>query len=63
MPTSIKHDNFLIDAVKPKPRPPHTSLGYVDGFRFGFGFFIAGLVVAIILGILAWGAVAVLNLR
>ena len=53
------HDTFLADVVK--PRGP--QIGYVDGFRFGFGFFIAGLLIAVILGGLTWGAYMLLHLR
>lgn len=64
MPTPPKHDNFLVDAVKPKPRPPRPGgLTYADGFRFGFGFFIAALVVSILLGGISWAAVALLHLN
>jgi hypothetical protein len=46
-----KHDNFLADAVK----PPHSKhIGYFDGFRFGLGFFVSGLLVAVVLGALTW---------
>ncbi|MDB5178706.1 MAG: hypothetical protein JWN01_649 [Patescibacteria group bacterium] len=53
------HDNFLADAVKPR----HQPLGYLDGFRFGFGFFIAGLLVMLIVGGLSWGVILLLHLR
>ena len=48
-----KHDNFLADAVKPSR--PDKHIGYFDGFRFGLGFFVSGLLVAIVLGGLTWG--------
>jgi len=65
MPTPPKPDKFLLDAVRPKHhRPPHPgALTYVDGFRFGFGFFIAGLVLMLILGALAWAAAVLLHLH
>ncbi|HEX3082075.1 MAG TPA: hypothetical protein VHQ86_02375 [Candidatus Saccharimonadia bacterium] len=53
-----KHDNFLADAVHTKQR----HLGYMDGFRFGFGFFVAGLVIALILAGLAWAIMVVFKL-
>jgi hypothetical protein len=53
-------DNFLAEAVHGKKRA--DSIGYVDGFRFGFGFFIAGLLIALILGGGAWGVVVLLHL-
>jgi len=56
-----KPDTFLIDAVK-RPQPPLTRLGYLDGFRFGFGFFIAGLLVALILSLLSWVAWSLMHL-
>jgi hypothetical protein len=52
-------DNFLAEAVHGKDR---TRIGYVDGFRFGFGFFIAGLLIALILGGGAWAAVILLHI-
>ena len=64
MPTpktsTTKHDNFLADAIN---KPRERSLGYLDGFRFGFGFFMAGLFAALILGGLTWGVVALLHLH
>lgn len=56
-----KHDNFLADAIKP-PKP-NQRVGYLDGFRFGFGFFIAGLLITISLAGLAWGVVLLLHLH
>jgi hypothetical protein len=54
-----KHDNFLADIkVAKKPR-----VSYVDGFRFGFGFFLAGLFLALILGLLTWGAILLLHMH
>lgn len=47
-----KHDHFLADAVKPRS----NSLGYLDGFRFGVGFFVSGLLLVLITAGLAWGA-------
>jgi len=61
MATTSKHDTFLADAVRP-PQERTGRLGYLDGFRFGFGFFISGLLIALILGGLAWGVVAVMHL-
>jgi hypothetical protein len=58
--TSVKHDNFLADAVKPA-RSKH--IGYLDGFRFGFGFFTAGLLVTLILAGLSWAMVALMGLK
>lgn len=53
-----QQDNFLVEAVHGKDR---GRIGYVDGFRFGFGFFIAGLLIAIILGGGTWAAVTFLH--
>lgn len=54
-----RHDNFLADAIRPRSA---SRLSYMDGFRFGFGFFIAGLLVLIVLGGLTWAFVSALNL-
>ena len=53
-----RHDNFLAHTVK--ARQPHIT--YQDGMRFGFGFFIAGLVVLLVIGGLAWGIVVAFHL-
>jgi len=53
-----RHDNFLADTVK--ARQPHIT--YQDGLRFGFGFFIAGLVIALVISGLTWGIVTVFHL-
>jgi hypothetical protein len=53
------HDNFLADAVRPK----HKQLGYFDGFKFGVGFFIAGLFIALILAGLTYGVILALHLH
>jgi hypothetical protein len=59
-----KSDNFLVDAIGPKAKvKPPTGLSYVDGFRFGFGFFIAGLLIAVILGALATALVFAFHLH
>lgn len=55
-----KHDNFLADAINAKD---NKRTGYVDGFRFGFGFFIAGLFVALLVSGLTWGIVVAFNLH
>ena len=54
-----KHDNFLADAIKPQQK----RLGYMDGFRFGFGFFISGLFITVVLAALAWGIMLALHLN
>jgi hypothetical protein len=54
-----KSDTFLADAVKPKP----VRLSYFDGFRFGIGFFIANLLMLVILGGLTWALASALHLR
>jgi hypothetical protein len=53
-----KQDNFLADALSDRDQ---RAVGYLDGFRFGFGFFISGVLVSVLLGGLAWGLVAVLR--
>lgn len=55
----LKHDNFLADSVQPRS----LQLSYRDGFRFGFGFFIAGLLITLILAGLAWAIVLLLHLQ
>ena len=54
-----KHDNFLADAINSKDK----RVGYTDGFRFGFGFFVAGLLVTLLVGGIAWGVILALNLH
>jgi hypothetical protein len=55
----VKHDNFLADiTAAKKPR-----ISYVDGFRFGFGFFLAGLFLALILGLLTWGIILLMHVH
>jgi hypothetical protein len=56
---SSKHDNFLADAVKAKDQ----RLGYLDGLRFGLGFFMAGLITTVILGGLSWAVIVSLHLH
>jgi hypothetical protein len=56
---AAKPDHFLADAIKAKT--PRVS--YTEGFRFGFGFFVAGLLVSIILGGLSWGAYTLMHLH
>ena len=53
------HDNFLADAVRPK----NKQIGYIDGFKFGVGFFLAGLFLAVILGGLSFAIVMLLHLH
>jgi uncharacterized iron-regulated membrane protein len=57
--TMVKHDNFLADSVRPRTR----RLSYLDGFRFGFGFFISGLLIMLILSGLAWAIIMVFHLH
>jgi hypothetical protein len=52
-------DNFLADAV----RPQHRRVSYGDGFRFGIGLITAQLLVALIVGGLAWGLALLLKLH
>jgi hypothetical protein len=54
-----KHDNFLADAVRPK----HKQMGYVEGFKFGVGFFLAALFIALILAGLTFGIVVAFHLH
>lgn len=55
-----KHDNFLADAINSKDA---NRVSYTDGFRFGFGFFVAGLLVTLLVGGLAWGIILAFNLH
>jgi hypothetical protein len=58
-----KSDTFLVDAIGPKSKvKPQGGLSYVDGFRFGFGFFIAGLLITTILGGCVWAAILLLHI-
>lgn len=56
---STKPDHFLADAVKAKT----SRVSYSDGFRFGFGFFVAGVLVTLILGGLSWAAYGLMHLH
>jgi hypothetical protein len=58
MPTP-KRDNFLADAVAPRQK----GVSYLDGFRFGFGFFIALLLVGLIVAGISWGVIVALNIH
>ncbi len=41
------------DSLPPAPTPPRppTGLSFGDGFQFGCGFFVAGLIVNVILAL------------
>ncbi len=52
-------DNFLFDAVK--PRPKRFSVG--DGFRLGVGFIIGQLLVVSVVAGLAWAIVVGFKLK
>jgi len=54
-----KHDTFLADSIRSR----HQKLSYLDGFRFGFSFFISGLVITLILAALTWGIIAAFHLH
>jgi hypothetical protein len=58
---SEKSDNFLVEAVRPKPNG--MRLSYFDGFRFGVGLFIATLLMLVILSGLAYALATALHLR
>jgi hypothetical protein len=53
------HDNFLADAVGSKIK--HIS--YQDGFRFGVGFFVGTVAMAVVLGGLTWGLTLLLHVH
>jgi len=46
-----KSDNFLRDEIQQE----RSRFNYIDGFRFGFGFFIAFLLGLLLVGLVAWG--------
>jgi len=46
-----KNDTFLKDAVESE----RERVNFIDGFRFGFGFFIAWVVGLLLVGLVAWG--------
>ncbi len=52
-------DTFLADAVRPRGR----RLTYGDGFRLGIGIITAQLLVALIVGGLAWALVVAFKLH
>jgi hypothetical protein len=54
-----KSDQFLEEAIHPQRK---AGLTYMDGFRFGFGAFIAVLLGVLIVGGVALAAVKYLNL-
>ena len=58
-----KHDNFLVDAISSKSKDKPQRVGYLDGFRFGFGFFIAGLLITLVLAGLTWGTILTLHIH
>lgn len=40
-------------SLLPAPQQPPTGLSFGDGFLFGCGFFVAGLIASVILALLA----------
>ena len=58
-----KHDHFLADAIKPPKARPTTRVGYLDGFRFGLGFFVANLLALVVLGGLTCAIIFALHLH
>lgn len=40
-------------SLLPAPQRPPTGLSFGDGFQFGCGFFVAGLIASVILVLLA----------
>jgi hypothetical protein len=52
---AVKKDNFLSDLGSNGTKPGRPGLSMTDGFRFGFGFTIGFLFVALILSGLTWG--------
>ena len=58
-PASRTRDNFLADAIHPQSR----GLTVADGFKLGIGFITAQLIVALIVGGLAWALVVAFKLH
>jgi gamma-glutamyl phosphate reductase len=58
-----KSETFLRDAVRPTKAKPVVNLTYTDGFRFGFGAFIAVLLGILIVGGIALAAITLLHLH
>jgi hypothetical protein len=58
-----KSETFLRDAVRPPKTKPVGNLTYSDGFRFGFGAFIAVLLGVLIVGGIALAAITLLHLN
>jgi hypothetical protein len=58
-----KSETFLRDAVRPTKAKPVVNLTYSDGFRFGFGVFIAILLGVLIVGGIALTAISLLHLN
>jgi hypothetical protein len=52
-------DNFLADIARPVSR----RMTYGDGFRLGVGIITAQLLVAVLIGGVAWGLVVALKLH
>ena len=52
-----KSDNFLRDEIQQE----RSRFSYIDGFRFGFGFFISWLLGLLLVGLVAWGLSFVLH--
>ena len=50
-----KSDSFLRDAIHPEKAQHHLT--YMDGFRFGFGAFIAILFGSLVVGGIAMASV------
>jgi hypothetical protein len=60
MAKKAKQDNFLAEALSDRDQ---RAVGYLDGFRFGFGFFVSGILVSLLLGGLTWAVVALAHVR
>ena len=56
-----KAEPFLSDIARSKVKT--KTLTYQDGLRFGLGFAIGNLLIAVLLGGLAWGLVLALHLH
>ena len=60
-----KSETFLRDAVRPTKTKTQTvpTVTYMDGFRFGFGAFIAVLLGLLIVGGISLATISLLHLR
>jgi hypothetical protein len=56
---AFTRDNFLADAVRPKPK----HITYADGFRLGVGFLTGIILVTTILAGLTWALIVAFKIH